>query len=344
MSENTHAINPRTTGFFGKIPGHGDFIDRGLPASFKETWDNWLQHGLSSSKTVIGESWLNVYLTSPVWRFALCSGVCGPQAWAGILIPSVDRVGRYFPLTIATSLPTDSVPIQLVVTGADWFDGIESLARQALEHDTTDANALAMALEELGDLDITNANLRTTDNTVAGQMGGALALPFTYGSSPGQGLLAYTHQMTRARFGASYSAWWTQGSDLVHPVLMVCSQLPVPESFAGLLADEYASAGWETLPGYTVGDQPPETEDADEAHADTAPISVDEELQQPPPIPASVPASVPAPVPASVNEEPQEPVPVYEDSTQTTDFTPEQVSSDSILADLGRSEPAEDAE
>ena len=112
MSGNTDAIKPRMTGFFGKIPGHGDFIDRGLSAGFKETWDNWLQHGLASSKAVIGENWLDTYLTSPVWRFVLCTGVCGSDPWAGIIIPSVDRVGRYFPLTIATSLPSDIVPFR----------------------------------------------------------------------------------------------------------------------------------------------------------------------------------------------------------------------------------------
>ena len=45
-------------GFFGKIPSHGDFIDRGLAAGFKDKLDEWLQQGLASSKAVIGDDWL----------------------------------------------------------------------------------------------------------------------------------------------------------------------------------------------------------------------------------------------------------------------------------------------
>jgi type VI secretion system protein ImpM len=45
-----------------------------------------------------------VYLTFPVWRFLLPVGVLGSTAWTGVLMPSVDRVGRYFPLTLATPL------------------------------------------------------------------------------------------------------------------------------------------------------------------------------------------------------------------------------------------------
>ena len=49
------------------------------------------------SRDALGEGWLETYLTAPVWRFALAAGCCGPAA-AGIWLPSVDRVGRYYPL------------------------------------------------------------------------------------------------------------------------------------------------------------------------------------------------------------------------------------------------------
>ena len=91
-------------GFFGKFPSHGDFVARRLPAGFLQPWDAWLQAGLADSLDRLGDAWLPTYLNSPIWRFALCVGVCGPQAWGGVLMPSVDRVGRYFPLTIAVGL------------------------------------------------------------------------------------------------------------------------------------------------------------------------------------------------------------------------------------------------
>src|SRR5262245_9131785 len=117
-----------STGFHGKVPARGDFVTRNLPHSFVAPWDDWLQAGLAASREHLGEGWLPVYLESPVWRFVLDAGVCGPESWAGVLMPSVDRVGRYFPLTIAEPLPAGAHPLVTAVTAAPWFDRAEGLA------------------------------------------------------------------------------------------------------------------------------------------------------------------------------------------------------------------------
>ena len=100
-------------GFYGKLPARGDFVQRNLPRSFIDPWDNWLQEALAGSREQLGEQWLRSYLTSPVWRFALSGGLCGEQVVAGVLIPSVDRVGRYFPLAITALLPETVEPLML---------------------------------------------------------------------------------------------------------------------------------------------------------------------------------------------------------------------------------------
>jgi len=81
-------------GWFGKIPSVGDFVTRRLPPGFVKPWDQWLQTGMSESRRRMGERWVDVYLTFPVWRFLLPVGVLGSTAWTGVLMPSVDRVGR----------------------------------------------------------------------------------------------------------------------------------------------------------------------------------------------------------------------------------------------------------
>ena len=91
-------------GFYGKVASRGDFIERNLPKDFQRSWDAWLSAGLQTSRQQLGEHWLDAYLTSPLWRFALAPGVCGSEAMTGVLMPSIDRVGRYFPLTIACSI------------------------------------------------------------------------------------------------------------------------------------------------------------------------------------------------------------------------------------------------
>lgn len=234
-------------GFFGKIPGHGDFIDRGLALDVKQLLDEWLQHGLATSRAAVGD-WLNAYLTSPVWRFALGEGLC-TVPWTGIMVPSVDRVGRYFPLVIAAELPRGTLPVQVVAAGAGWFESAEAAAFAALDHDHVDADALLDAVEQLGDVALGNAVL-------AAEPGGkhldasALAMPFAWGTSPGHGLLALTHRLLEGRLGASYSLWWTLGSERVHPGIVACGALPAPDDFAAMLDDAAPAPGLLRLQGY----------------------------------------------------------------------------------------------
>lgn len=118
-------------GYFGKIPSHGDFVSRGLPPALVEAWDRWLQACMLESQRQLGEQWLTLYLTSPVWRFAISPGILGPEGLGGVMMPSVDRVGRYFPLMLAA---TGSPPLlDWFQKRAEWYDAIEELARASLD-------------------------------------------------------------------------------------------------------------------------------------------------------------------------------------------------------------------
>jgi type VI secretion system protein ImpM len=88
-------------GFCGKLPARGDFVSIGLPRGFVEPWHDWMQRMLAASRSALGEDWLPIWNVAPIWRFALSAGSCGPDAALGLWMPSVDRVGRQFPLTFA---------------------------------------------------------------------------------------------------------------------------------------------------------------------------------------------------------------------------------------------------
>ena len=92
---------------YGKLPARGDFVRAGLPRDFTDPWDDWLQSVIAGSRALMGEAWLPAFLEAPVWRFALPAGMCGAQAVLGLMLPSVDRAGRYFPLTFAALSPAD---------------------------------------------------------------------------------------------------------------------------------------------------------------------------------------------------------------------------------------------
>ncbi len=142
-------------GWFGKIPSLGDFASRRLPQDFVNTWDAWLQRAMMASRARLGERWLDLYLTSPIWRFALMSGVCGNSIWAGVLMSSVDKVGRYYPLTIAIQLDADSEIAAAVFSAQDWYAALERVALSML-----DINASLDDLEQgLADLPLSTPPL-----------------------------------------------------------------------------------------------------------------------------------------------------------------------------------------
>ena len=122
-----------STGFFGKLPAHGDFIHRNLPASFINFWDQWLQGFVAGSREQLGEQWLDIYLTSPIWRFFFSTGVVDDNQWAGIMLPSVDRVGRYFPFSIVAQIDGRISPMDFLARQINWYETIEDACLAALD-------------------------------------------------------------------------------------------------------------------------------------------------------------------------------------------------------------------
>lgn len=120
-------------GWYGKIPAIGDFTSRRLPRHFIDLWDNWLQRSIVASRKQLKENWLDSYLTGPIWHFVLMPGICENKIWTGILMPSVDNVGRYFPLTIALEIEPNTNSMLAAFSAQTWHADIETLALSSLD-------------------------------------------------------------------------------------------------------------------------------------------------------------------------------------------------------------------
>ena len=210
-------------GFFGKVPTHGDFVARRLPPGPQAMWDAWLQAALLGSREQLGRMWLETYLTSPVWRFALAGGVIDGGAWAGVLMPSVDRVGRQFPLTVIAPVADGAGLLDWLALGKPWYDGIEALALSALDEgfslEAFDASLLALAP------DLTNMPAVQGEHGAAGYrlpLAGLDELP-----------AALPQLLGAALHGQS--VWWTDGSEAVAPCARLCRGLPAPAVFGAML-------------------------------------------------------------------------------------------------------------
>lgn len=202
-----------SAGFYGKLASRGDFVSRGLRPEQIDAWDRWLAAGIAASREQLGERWLESYLVSPLWCFAVPAGLLGDEALAGVMMPSVDRVGRYFPLSILQNLPADS-DLSDLLDGADgWFDAAAALLLSTLEVDA-DFDAFAAAVEALAPL------ICTAQPCWQELVGG---VRFSAGVSA---------QALAAEAAAGRSLWWGRGSAQVPAGLLSCVGLPTARDFA----------------------------------------------------------------------------------------------------------------
>ncbi|MGO9134934.1 MAG: type VI secretion system-associated protein TagF [Methylovirgula sp.] len=115
-------------GLFGKLPSSRDFLRRGLPNRFVLPWDNWLAHVIKASQEALGESWMQAYLMSPPWCFALDPHVLDDNGWLGIVVSSVDALHRCFPLTLAAECSAQFADFWPVFDCDTWMQQVETLA------------------------------------------------------------------------------------------------------------------------------------------------------------------------------------------------------------------------
>jgi type VI secretion system protein ImpM len=222
-------------GFFGKVTTHGDFVSRRLPDAFVGVWDNWLQEGLHRSRAQLGPDWLNTYLSSPVWRFALASYVCDSNAWAGVLMPSVDRVGRHFPLTIAAGVAGAGPVLDWLGSAKDWYDRLEALALSTLSEGFV-LDEFDLALRAIPALPALNSG----DSGIAK----GTCLPIAGVDQIGAAMPAITHRIAQLAL-QGHSVWWTDGSPQLQPSLLVCQGLPAQVPFSAMLDGKWQQWGWQ---------------------------------------------------------------------------------------------------
>lgn len=226
-------------GVYGKLPAYGDFVFRNLNSSFMTPWDEWLQHFISGSQEQLGEDWLNIYLTSPIWRFVLSPGVIDNNMWAGSMMPSVDRVGRYFPISIVKPFPSNVSPVNFMMKQSGWFDALEAHCLAALDG-SIDVDELASVVASLEVL--TQQDYQPTYNL--GEMGSMLFGMAAHDKARSDDVLPYMLNAALATSLNSFSLWQTAGSDLISPVLFNCQGLPPIGSVASMLDGKWQQRDW----------------------------------------------------------------------------------------------------
>ncbi len=238
-------IDPIINGYYGKVSTHGDFVSRGLPASFTDPWDAWLQEAVMSSRQQLQDDWLNCYLTGPIYRFVLAPGICGENGWMGVLMPSVDRVGRYYPMTIATMNRYDINPFAVLQREESWFAGVEALALSSLLDDFS-LEQFNQQLNKLKtDAVINKCQPQATDAEINKQtIHNAWQRPIQAQQTINDILPCFLDNLLK-EYCFAYSVWWTQGSEQVEPSLLICEGMPSFDGIAAMFDGNWQKWGWE---------------------------------------------------------------------------------------------------
>ena len=226
-------------GIYGKLPAYGDFIQRNLDSIFINPWDEWLQHYISGSREQLGEKWEEIYLTSPIWRFALSAGVVDDRVWAGLMMPSADKVGRYFPISIVVPMAKSVSPVNVLAAQDVWFNHLETHCLDALGGEL-DADELFEATSQVEfqpyDYYEPTFHLGETGSMVIGLK-----------SSNEDAFKHVLPYVLNSRLNAelsSFSLWQTTGSDRMSPVIICCQGLPSLSGLASMLDGQWQKRNW----------------------------------------------------------------------------------------------------
>ncbi|GLS26054.1 type VI secretion system-associated protein TagF [Marinibactrum halimedae] len=218
-------------GIFGKLPAHGDFVDRGLAPGFLTIWDEWLQRCIASSRHQLDSQWLDFYLYCPIWRFSISSGVVDSQSRIGILLPSVDSIGRYFPLTITQLTPNQPNPYKTLISYDNWFRNAENIAVNALNN----GDSVDIVLNNLANLS-ENDNIKKSMPTKGLSPMAGCFISQTEDNNHASLMSELLYQQRQAV--APANSCWLQNTQ-EQQTLFDSEGLPPPESFTKMLTGQW---------------------------------------------------------------------------------------------------------
>jgi len=221
------------TGYFGKLPFRGDFIQKNVSPSFLKLWEPWLQRVTAYSQNELHDQWLRHYLISPMWRYMVT--LPNDEVYAGIVFPSVDSAGRYFPFTIVMPLADKHTAIQLMLRNQQWYNQSERLALRALDE--------SISFEQF--------------DQVIERLDSVFKPPLKY-PSPGFHLPLNASQSLDGALGKllnylyifndrQISLWWYEDNNLNEGHFFSCLGLPDERVYTAMLTRQWDSSGMQLL-------------------------------------------------------------------------------------------------
>jgi type VI secretion system ImpM family protein len=137
-------LNNLKTGFYGKLPSNGDFLSRNLSHDITLNIDEWFQVSMTQLRHRLPD-WSYFFNASPSWFFIIPCNFFSSKAYAGYITPSIDRVGRCFPLIVLKEINADHIAD--VNALEHWYVTTEEIVRNCLRNSLS-ADELMVTLDK----------------------------------------------------------------------------------------------------------------------------------------------------------------------------------------------------
>jgi type VI secretion system protein ImpM len=175
---------------------------------------------------------LQNYLSSPIWHFCLAPGVCGNNAWFGLIMSSVDRANRHFPFTIAYGVEREALHDVSLASMVDWLRTLEGEAVALL-----DLQGSVQAVEERLASFAPPAGLDDTRPRVADDLSNYVDHALHVPATEVPALLAAVAELATRGGGGAISLWWTSADEQGQSaVVRACRGLPSAEAYTAMIA------------------------------------------------------------------------------------------------------------
>jgi type VI secretion system protein ImpM len=228
-------------GLYGKLPSKRDFVSIDTPRNFLNLWEPWLAECLTQSRDSLGEAeWREAFGEAPVWRFSLQSPP-GATGLFGAFTPSMDAIGRYFPLTLVAQEAVAAAAALFAKPETDacqiWFDAAEQFLLSILEGDCS-RDAIDAGLK----------HLCTLDREAQDEYPEAKSLAFCgledddeANARPLEDIFV-EGRLQQGATAAGVNYWWTLGCECYRPRAFVQKSMPDPAHFAAMLTERHAGS------------------------------------------------------------------------------------------------------
>ena len=179
-------------------------------------------------------------MVGPVWRFFFQSGIVGGEAVCGIVFPSVDRVGRYFPFAMFAPI-TGKVDASSIIEQDIWFDGMEALAMEVL-NPSLDFAAWDKAVEAMP-LPVSGLATAVEEDATIPQQAPNLG-PLVHISLPRGPDLNPLIDRHASALSPPRSIWWKRDDSEDVQSLVIADGLPEASAFPAFLGEDWERWGW----------------------------------------------------------------------------------------------------